>query len=126
MIQLLTGQPEWWMVDAEAVRAARGRGNQFPVSCICSKPGKSGQSMHISLNYRSRRADDRDHRNIGAGMDDIAFADILRWGQIPLLGKGASIGPRYCSNAMSEIVTYNLPINSRSYLPFRFRSLRAA
>src|ERR1700720_2587522 len=33
-----------------------------------------------SLNYRSRRADDRDHRNIGAGMDDIAFADILRWG----------------------------------------------
>jgi hypothetical protein len=25
MIQLLTGQPEWWMVDAEAVRAARGR-----------------------------------------------------------------------------------------------------
>ena len=65
-----------------------------------------------SLNYRSRRADDRDHRNIGAGMDDIAFADILRWGQIPLLGKGASIGPRYCSNAMSEIVTYNLPINS--------------
>jgi len=26
MIQLLTGQPEWWMVDAEAVRTARGRG----------------------------------------------------------------------------------------------------
>jgi len=26
MIQLLTGQPEWWMVDAKAVRAARGRG----------------------------------------------------------------------------------------------------
>jgi hypothetical protein len=25
MIQLLTGQPEWWMIDAEAVRAARGR-----------------------------------------------------------------------------------------------------
>jgi len=26
MIQLLTGQPEWWMVDAKAVRAARGPG----------------------------------------------------------------------------------------------------
>jgi hypothetical protein len=65
-----------------------------------------------SLNYRSRRADDRDHRNIGAGMDDIAFADILRWGRFPFWAKDASIGPRYCSNAMSEIVTYNLPINS--------------
>ena len=37
-----------------------------------------------SLKYRSRRADDRDHRNLGAGMDDIAFADILRWGSFPL------------------------------------------
>jgi hypothetical protein len=25
-IQLPTGQPEWWMFDAEAVRAARDRG----------------------------------------------------------------------------------------------------
>jgi hypothetical protein len=65
-----------------------------------------------SLNYRSRRANDRDHRNIGAGMEDIAFADILRWGRFPFWAKDASIGPRYCSNAMSEIVTYNLPINS--------------
>jgi hypothetical protein len=55
---------------------------------------------------------DRDHRNIGAGMDDIAFADILRWGRFPFWAKDASIGPRYCSKAMSEIVTYNLPINS--------------
>ena len=59
-------------------------------------------------------------------MDDIAFADILRWGRFPFWAKDTSIGPRYCSNAMSEIVTYNLPINSCSYLPFRFRALRAA
>jgi hypothetical protein len=31
---------------------------------------------------------------------------------VPFWAKDASIGPRYCSNAMSEIVTYNLPINS--------------
>jgi hypothetical protein len=45
-------------------------------------------------------------------MDDIAFADILRWGRFPFWPKDASIGPRYCINAMSEFVTYNLPINS--------------
>jgi len=36
-------------------------------------------------------------------MDDIAFADILRWAA-SLWAKDASIGPRYCINAMSEIV----------------------
>jgi len=40
-------------------------------------------------------------------MDDIAFADILRWGRFPFWAKDASIGPRYCSNAMSEILTYD-------------------
>ena len=57
------------------------------------------------------RADDRDHRNIGARMDDIAFADILRWGRFPFWAKDASIGPRYCSNAMRSSRS-NLPINS--------------
>ena len=45
-------------------------------------------------------------------MDDIAFADILRWGRSPFWAKYASIGPRYCINAMAEFATYNLPINS--------------
>ena len=38
MIQLLTGQPEWWIVGAEAMRAARRRGEgPFPAPVMSSR-----------------------------------------------------------------------------------------
>src|SRR5205814_10395227 len=38
MIQLLTGQPEWWIVGAAAMRAARRRGvGPFPAPVMSSR-----------------------------------------------------------------------------------------
>ena len=42
MIQLLTGQPEWWIVGAEAFRAARRRGEgPFPAPVMSAARGPS-------------------------------------------------------------------------------------
>jgi hypothetical protein len=38
MVQLLTGQPEWWIVGAAAMRAARRRGEgPFPAPVMSSR-----------------------------------------------------------------------------------------
>ena len=54
MIELLTGQPEWWVVGAEHARAARRRGEgAFPAPVMSDRartitiPGKDG--YHIPL-----------------------------------------------------------------------------
>ncbi len=44
LIELLTGQPEWWIVGAEAMRAARRRGDgpfPAPVSRAKREPSRS-------------------------------------------------------------------------------------
>ena len=48
MIQSLTGQPEWWIVGAEAMRAARRRGEgPFPA------PVMSNRARALSLRGRT-------------------------------------------------------------------------
>src|SRR5580704_9309973 len=56
MIQLLTGQPEWWITGAEAFRAARRRGEgPFPAPVMSSRArtititGKSGNAIPLRV-----------------------------------------------------------------------------
>jgi acetyl esterase len=56
MIQLLTGQPEWWIVGAEAFRAARRRGEgPFPAPVMSSRArtltitGKQGNEIPLRV-----------------------------------------------------------------------------
>jgi acetyl esterase len=56
MIQLLTGQPEWWIVGAEASRAARRRGEgPFPAPVMSSRArsltitGKDGNEIPLRV-----------------------------------------------------------------------------
>jgi acetyl esterase/lipase len=56
MIQLLTGQPEWWIVGAEAMRAARRRGEgPFPPPVFSSRArtiviqGKDGNDIPLRV-----------------------------------------------------------------------------
>jgi len=56
MIQLLTGQPEWWIVGAEAMRAARRRSEgPFPAPVMSSRArtltitGKHGNEIPLRM-----------------------------------------------------------------------------
>jgi acetyl esterase len=56
MIELLTGQPEWWIVGAEAMRAARRRGEgPFPAPVMSSRArtltitGKDGNEIPLRV-----------------------------------------------------------------------------
>ncbi|MGH7028818.1 MAG: hypothetical protein ACREE9_22335 [Stellaceae bacterium] len=56
MIELLSGQPEWWIVGAEAMRAARRRGEgPFPAPVMSSRArtltitGKSGNEIMLRV-----------------------------------------------------------------------------
>jgi acetyl esterase len=56
MVELLTGQPEWWIVGAEAVRAARRRGEgPFPAPVMSSRAriltitGKDGHDIPLRV-----------------------------------------------------------------------------
>src|SRR5437763_11775182 len=56
MIQLLTGQPEWWIVGAAAMRAARRRGEgPFPAPVMSSRArtltitGKDGNEIPLRV-----------------------------------------------------------------------------
>jgi acetyl esterase/lipase len=56
MIELLTGQPEWWVVGAQAMRAARRRGEgPFPAPVMSSRArtltitGKDGNEIFLRV-----------------------------------------------------------------------------
>src|SRR5271156_4179884 len=56
MIELLTGQPEWWVTGAETFRAARRRGEgPFPAPVISSRArtitiaGKDGNEIPLRV-----------------------------------------------------------------------------
>ncbi|MBV8890190.1 MAG: alpha/beta hydrolase [Alphaproteobacteria bacterium] len=56
MIELLTGQPEWWIAGAEAMRAARRRGEgPFPAPVMSGRartlsiPGKDGNQIPLRV-----------------------------------------------------------------------------
>jgi len=52
MIQLLTGQPEWWVVGAEAMRAARRRGEgPFPAPVMSA--GRAPGSLPAGMATKS-------------------------------------------------------------------------
>lgn len=57
MIELLTGQPEWWIVGAQAAREARRRGDgPFPAPMFSDRArttaiaGKDGNPIALALN----------------------------------------------------------------------------
>ena len=75
MIELLTGQPEWWIVGAQAMRAARRRGEgPFPA------PVLSSRARTMTITGKDGNADPAARHRAGTAARDLSASAWRRLG----------------------------------------------